>query len=117
MTYIIATLGCKVNQYESEAMEQILRSHGHTPCAEGESADAVIVNTCAVTAEGARKARQTVRRLRRENPLALTALCGCWSQVDAAEAAALGADVLFGTGDRQGFVRAVETAAAERGMM
>ena len=115
MKYIIATLGCKVNQYESEAMEQILRSHGHTPCAEGESADAVIVNTCAVTAEGARKARQTVRRLRRENPLALTALCGCWSQVDAAEAAALGADVLFGTGDRQGFVRAVETAAAERG--
>ena len=68
MKYIIATLGCKVNQYESEAMEQILRSHGHTPCAEGESADAVIVNTCAVTAEGARKARQTVRRLRRENP-------------------------------------------------
>ena len=54
MKYIIATLGCKVNQYESEAMEQILRNHGHTPCAEGESADAVIVNTCAVTAEGAR---------------------------------------------------------------
>ena len=75
----------------------------------------MIVNTCAVTAEGARKARQTVRRLRRENPDALTALCGCWSQVDAAEAASLGADVLFGTGDRQGFVRAVETAAAERG--
>ncbi len=115
MKYIIATLGCKVNQYESEAMEQLLQSHGHTPCAEGESADAVIVNTCAVTAEGARKARQTVRRLRRENPDALTALCGCWSQVDAAEAASLGADVLFGTGDRQGFVRAVETAAAERG--
>ncbi len=57
MKYIIATLGCKVNQYESEAMEQLLQSHGHTPCAEGESADAVIVNTCAVTAEGARKAR------------------------------------------------------------
>ena len=51
MKYIIATLGCKVNQYESEAMEQLLQSHGHTPCAEGESADAVIVNTCAVTAE------------------------------------------------------------------
>ena len=50
MRYIIATLGCKVNQYESEAMEQLLRSHGHTPCPGGESADAVIVNTCAVTA-------------------------------------------------------------------
>lgn len=115
MKYIIATLGCKVNQYESEAMEQLLQSHGHTPCADGESADAVIVNTCAVTAEGARKVRQTVRRLRREHPAALTALCGCWSQVESAEAAALGADVLFGTGDRQGFVCAVETAAAQRG--
>ena len=114
MHYIIATLGCKVNQYESEAMEQLLQSHGHTPCAEGETADAVIVNTCAVTAEGARKVRQTVRRLQRENPGALTALCGCWSQVDSAEAASLGADVLFGTGDRQGFVRAVEEAAANR---
>ena len=111
MKYIIATLGCKVNQYESEAMEQLLQSHGHTPCTKGERANAVIVNTCAVTAEGARKVRQTVRRLQRENPDALTALCGCWSQIDPAEAAALGADVLFGTGDRQGFVRAVETAA------
>ena len=45
MKYIIATLGCKVNQYESEAMEQILRSHAHTPCAEGESEDVVNDNT------------------------------------------------------------------------
>jgi threonylcarbamoyladenosine tRNA methylthiotransferase MtaB len=115
MRYIIATLGCKVNQYESEAMEQILQSHGHTPCTEGEKADAVIVNTCAVTAEGARKVRQTVRRLQRENPGALTALCGCWSQTDPAEAASIGADVLFGTGDRQGFIHAVETAAQHEG--
>ncbi len=115
MRYIIATLGCKVNQYESEAMDQLLRAHGHVPCGEGEPADAVLVNTCAVTAEGVRKARQLVRRLRRENPEALVGLCGCWSQTEPAEAAALGADVLFGTGDRQGFVRAVETAVSDRG--
>ena len=115
MRYIIATLGCKVNQYESEAREQLLCSRGHTPCRPGETADAILVNTCAVTAEGARKVRQTVRRLRREHPEALLALCGCWSQVESAAAAELGADVLFGTGDRQGFVAAVESAAESRG--
>lgn len=114
MQYIIATLGCKVNQYESEAMEQLLQSCGHRRCEEGEAADAVIVNTCAVTAEGERKVRQTVRRLRREHPKAVLALTGCFVQVNSDGAAALGADVLFGTGDRRGFVDAVETAVRER---
>ena len=114
MRYIIATLGCKVNQYESEALDQMLRSRGHRPCADGERAEMIIVNTCAVTAEGERKVRQTVRRLRREHPGAQLALCGCWTQVDSAAAAALGADVIFGTGDRAGFADAVEAAAAEK---
>ena len=112
MRYIIATLGCKVNQFESEAMDQLLRSHGHAPAEPGQTADAILVNTCAVTAEGVRKVRQLVRRLQREHPGAILALCGCWTQVESHEAAALGAEVLFGTGDRQGFVRAVEEAAA-----
>jgi len=107
-------LGCKVNQYESEAMDLMLRRRGHLPCESGQRADAILVNTCAVTAEGARKARQTVRRLQREHPGALTAVCGCWSQIEPEAAAALGAEVIFGTGDRQGFVAAVEAAAAER---
>ena len=51
MKYIISTLGCKVNQYETQAMETMLLEHGHEPAATGEIADAVIVNTCAVTAE------------------------------------------------------------------
>ena len=114
MRYIIATLGCKVNQYESEAIEQLLREHGHSRCAEGELADALIVNTCAVTAEGERKVRQTVRRLRREHPEALLALCGCFAQVNAAAAEALGADVIFGTGRRREFAGAVERAVSER---
>ena len=114
MRYIIATLGCKVNQYESEAMDRLLRSRGHEPCPPGAEPDAVIVNTCAVTAEGARKARQTARRLQREHPGALLALCGCWSQVEKEAAAALGPEVLFGTGDRQGFVTAVEEAVSDR---
>ena len=114
MRYIIATLGCKVNQYESEAMEQLLQSRGHRRAEAGESADAVLVNTCAVTAEGERKVRQTVRRLRREHPQALLALCGCFAQVDADGAAALGADVIFGTGHRREFLEAVERAVTER---
>ena len=114
MRYIIATLGCKVNQYESEAMEQLLQSRGHRRCGDGESADALIVNTCAVTAEGERKVRQTVRRLRRQHPGALLALCGCFSQVNEESAAALGADVIFGTGHRREFTEAIERAVEER---
>ncbi|MBR6207793.1 MAG: tRNA (N(6)-L-threonylcarbamoyladenosine(37)-C(2))-methylthiotransferase MtaB [Oscillospiraceae bacterium] len=114
MRYIIATLGCKVNQYESEAIDQLLRAHGHENVESGAGADAIVVNTCAVTAEGVRKVRQLCRRLERENPGAALCLCGCWTQVESAAAAELGAEVLFGTGDRQGFVAAVERTAALR---
>ena len=113
MKYVFATLGCKVNQFETQAMEAILLSHGHTPTDAGD-ADAVIVNTCAVTAESGRKSRQTVRRLLSENPGAVAAVCGCFSQIEPEETAALGADVVFGSGDRAKFVEAVETAVAER---
>ena len=55
MKYIISTLGCKVNQYETQAIETMLAERGHAPAAAGEAADAIIVNTCAVTAESGRK--------------------------------------------------------------
>ena len=78
MKYAIATLGCKVNQFETQAIETLLAERGHTPTTAGD-ADAVIVNTCAVTAESGRKSRQAVRRLLRENPGAVAAVCGCFS--------------------------------------
>ena len=112
MKYIIATLGCKVNQYETQAMETLLQEHGHSCAAAGERADAVIVNTCAVTAESGRKSRQTVRRLQGENPGAVVAVCGCYSQLSPDDAEALGAGVIFGSGDREKFVLAVEDAVA-----
>ena len=62
MKYIISTLGCKVNQYETQAMETLLQQQGHSRAVPGELADAVIINTCAVTAESGRKSRQTIRR-------------------------------------------------------
>ena len=113
MRYIIATLGCKVNQYETQAMESLLQSHGHRPAAEGERADAVIVNTCAVTAESGRKSRQAIRHLQAEHPDAVLAVCGCYAQLEPDAAAAIGATVIFGAADRTKTVEAVERAVAE----
>ena len=110
MKYIISTLGCKVNQYETQAMEILLKQHGHSPAQEGEQADAVIVNTCAVTAESGRKSRQTIRRLKEANPGAVLAVCGCYSQISQEEVSALGAQVIFGAADRTKLVEAVEEA-------
>ena len=113
MKYAIVTLGCKVNQFETQAMETMLRARGHLPAAAGE-ADVVIVNSCAVTAESGRKSRQALRRMLAENPGAVGALCGCYSQVEPESVKALGAAVVYGSGDRAGFVEAVERAVAER---
>ena len=110
MKYIIATLGCKVNQYETQAMETFLRQRGHEPCAPGEIADAVIVNTCAVTAESGRKSRQLIRRLREENPGAAAAVCGCYSQIEPVAVEELGAEVIFGANNREKLIDAVEKA-------
>lgn len=66
-TYEFHTLGCKVNQYESEAMEALLRQHGYREAA-GEPADLYVINTCTVTHVSDRKSRQQIRRMKRENP-------------------------------------------------
>ena len=113
MKYIISTLGCKVNQYETQAMESFLLERGFERAAEGEIAELVIVNTCAVTAESGRKSRQTIRRLRDENPGALLAVCGCWSQLEPGAAEALGADVVFGAAERRRLIDAVEASLAD----
>lgn len=115
MKYIISTLGCKVNQYETQAMETLLCESGWQPAAEGEKADAVIVNTCAVTAESGRKSRQLIRRLTEENPGAVIGVCGCYSQLTPDACCEAGGRIVFGTGDHKSFLAAVEKAAAESG--
>ncbi|MBR6312994.1 MAG: tRNA (N(6)-L-threonylcarbamoyladenosine(37)-C(2))-methylthiotransferase MtaB [Oscillospiraceae bacterium] len=102
MRFHFVTLGCKVNQFETAAMTELLRRGGHELC--DSEADAVIINTCAVTAESVRKSRQAVRRARKDFPGAVIAVCGCASQADEAEMAALGADLVGGSGDRAAFV-------------
>ena len=115
MKVAIYTLGCKVNQYETQAMERELRARGHETVPFGQEADAYVINTCSVTAAGDQKSRQAVHRARREHPGAVVAVCGCWSQTHAAEARALGADVLTGTGERMGFLSLLERAVREHG--
>ena len=113
MKYIISTLGCKVNQYETQAMESFLTERGHERAVPGETAELVLVNTCAVTAESGRKSRQTIRRLRAENPGAMLAVCGCYSQREPAAVEALGADVVFGAAERRRLIDAVEASLAD----
>ena len=110
MKYIISTLGCKVNQYETQAIESILCSRGHIKTNENETADVVIVNTCAVTSESERKCRQEIRKLKEENQNCILAVCGCYSQIAIDDMEKLGADVIYGSNDRIDFVSSVENA-------
>ena len=80
MKVAIYTLGCKVNQYETQAMEQELRRRGHTLVPFEDQADAYVVNTCSVTAVADRKSRQMIARAKRTCPEAVVAVCGCDSQ-------------------------------------
>ena len=74
------TLGCKVNQYESQAMLEVLLAQGFQAAGQEEPADVVVVNSCTVTAQSDQKARQALRRMKRQNPGAVTVLAGCWPQ-------------------------------------
>ncbi len=114
MKYKIATLGCKVNQFETQALETMLNSRGFSEAVGGETADVVIVNTCAVTAESGRKSRQMIRKLEGENPGALVAVCGCFSQLSPADVASLGVDVVHGSGDKDRFADDIERALTEK---
>lgn len=97
-TFRILTLGCKVNQYESEAIAEELLRRGFS-AAEGNKADIYIINTCTVTGESDRKSGQTVRRAIKQNPDAIVIVCGCFSQVSPMRAAAIaGVDCVLGSG-------------------
>ena len=113
MKFRFYTLGCKVNQYETQAMEQQLTALGHTAAEEG-ACDAYIINTCTVTAVADRKNRTLIRRLRRENPDAIVAVCGCYAQVSTDEVRALGVDVVSGSGGREAFLQLLLDAVRTR---
>jgi threonylcarbamoyladenosine tRNA methylthiotransferase MtaB len=102
MKVCFLTLGCKVNQTESEALAQLAADEGYQVVKETEKPDAVIINTCTVTAAGSSKSRQLIRRIVKDHPSSIVAVMGCYSQISPEEAAGIdGVDLVVGTQDRR----------------
>lgn len=94
------TLGCKVSQYETEAVAERFAERGFVVLPHTERADVYVINTCTVTAESDRKSRQVIRRMIGQNPDAVVAVMGCYSQRSPEDIAALGADIVIGTDNK-----------------
>ena len=112
------TLGCKVNQYETQSMRHIMETGGFETAefdAERQDADVIVINSCTVTAESDRKLRQTLRRCRRDNPNAILVLCGCMPQAFPDTAAAFDeADIVLGNAARRALPRHIEAFLTHR---
>lgn len=115
MRVALATVGCKVNQGETEAMQALFEAQGYSIVPFAAEADVYVVNTCSVTQVGEKKSRQMIRRAKRLNPAAIVAVVGCYSQLDPAAVSGIeGVDVVLGTQDRGTVVTCVEQAINEK---
>ena len=94
MKFFIETFGCKVNFYESAALQKLFSSKGFDAAESFEDADVVIINCCTVTENADRKDRSFFNRVKRENPRAVVVLTGCWPQAYPEAAGKLGADIM-----------------------
>ncbi len=109
------TLGCKVNQYESHAMEGLFLKAGYTIAERGEQADVCVINTCTVTGVSDKKSRQVIRRAKRENPGATVAAVGCLAQTSPDALSKIEEiDVILGTSNKGDIVKAIEVADREK---
>ena len=115
MKIAIYTLGCKVNQYETQALERELLRRGHELTDFSSPADVYVVNTCTVTAVSDKKSRNLIRRARKMAPHAVIGVCGCYAQTDPEAVSKLAVDVVSGTAGRMAFLDLLEQAAQERG--
>lgn len=103
------TLGCKVNQYESEAMAKTFRKKGYEIVDEREFADVYIINTCTVTSVADKKSRQYIRRMKKVNPDSVIAVTGCYAQIKPDEVSAVeGVDIVAGTNEKSCLAEYVE---------
>ncbi len=103
------TLGCKVNQYETDAMQQIFMEKGYQTSDFDEFADVYVINTCTVTSMSDKKSRQMIRKAKKHNPDAIIAVVGCYSQQSPGEVMSIdGVNLVMGTKDRQKIVEEVE---------
>ena len=114
MKIAIYTLGCKVNQYETQAMEAELLTRGYELVPFETRADAYIINTCTVTAVSDKKSRQVIRRARKENPDAVIGVCGCYAQTAPEAVKELEVDLISGTAGRMAFLDDLESALEDR---
>ncbi len=114
MIFGFYTLGCKVNQYETQAMEQLLTQMGHEIGSFEGPCDCYVVNTCSVTAVADKKNRAVIRRCRKQNPQAVLGVCGCYPQHAAGALEPLGVDVVGGSGQREEFLQKLLQTAADR---
>lgn len=104
------TLGCKTNFYESQSMSELFRRAGYVIVEKG-MADIYVINTCSVTGTGAQKSRQQIRKAKRENPNAIIAVAGCYSQTEPEAVSQIAeVDVMIGTGGKGKIVELVERA-------
>lgn len=114
MNIAICTLGCKVNQYETAAMERELTARGHVLVPFEGPADAYVINTCTVTAVSDKKSRQMIRRARKQSSDAVVAVCGCYPQTHPEDVEQMDVDLIAGTGDRMRFLELLENAVREK---
>jgi threonylcarbamoyladenosine tRNA methylthiotransferase MtaB len=114
----LTTLGCKVNQFETEVMEGLFKERQYDIVAFDEKADFYIINTCSVTHLGEKKSRQLIRRAKRLNPQSIIAVTGCYAQIAPDQVEAIeGVKVIVGTKERHTIVDLVERAAHEEGIV
>ena len=109
------TLGCKVNQYETEAMLELFEKEGYEKAETEDYADVYVINTCTVTHMSDRKSRQYIRRMKKKNPDAIIAVVGCYSQVSPEEILSIDeVNLVMGTNDRKKIVEEVKKIDASR---
>ena len=109
------TLGCKVSQYETEAIAESFESRGYTIGEFSEKNDIYVINTCTVTAEADRKSRQVIRRAKRLNPESLILVCGCYSQRSSDEVASIECvDAVIGSAGKMKLVDIAEKLLREK---
>ena len=112
MKVYFLTLGCRVNQYETDAARRLFLDNGHENADTPEEADVCIVNTCSVTGEADRKSSQMLRRMAKNNPNAVIVAMGCASELKTGE---VPADIVIGTREKNTVVKRVEEFLASGG--
>ena len=112
------TLGCKVNQYETEALKEKFVQKGYEIVSDEDRADIYVINTCTVTNLADRKSRQFIRKAKRLNEDAVIAVTGCYAETDPDEVSSIeGVSLVCGTGEKAELPKYIEEYMSEKGVV